>query len=86
MSEETLEELVAGGCSDCAADAELEWRTAIETNGVQDGRLTTRDVRPVFYLACDSCGETLRVLDVDLMARAMSKALGLPSEVILGGG
>ncbi len=55
-------------CRECGClDQTWFWSNAI-LGGIQQGRLNTSEVIPVFYLGCDICGETLSKLSADDVA------------------
>ena len=68
-----------GVCPNCG-EKTLSWGWIVKnTSGVPDGRLRLGEVRPVFYLACDSCSETvLPSVSPDRVAAALDLAEGWP--------
>lgn len=63
-----------GECPECGS-SDTEWRCAQTTkSGVADGRLRMHDVSTVFYLGCNVCSETIRVLSGEEVARWMNAA------------
>ncbi len=59
-------------CRECGClDQTWFWSNTI-SGGIQQGRLNTSEVIPVFYLGCDICGETLSKLSADDMAAKLN--------------
>lgn len=66
-------------CRECGSTS-LTWDTAIRVmNGVQQNRLNTQDVKCVFFLGCDECSETLKIVDADKVAALLNASVE-PSE------
>jgi hypothetical protein len=60
-------------CRHCGSTA-LTWATSIvNRSDVQQGRLNTRDVECLFYLGCDTCSETLTVVEADKVADLLNE-------------
>ena len=63
----------AGCCPECGS-RELTWHAdAKNYSGVQDGRICMREVGPIFYLGCDECSETIRVIEGDKVAAMLTE-------------
>lgn len=63
----------AGCCPECGS-RELTWHADTKNyGGVQDGRICIREVGPIFYLGCDYCSETIRVIDGDKVAAMLTE-------------
>ena len=59
-------------CKECGSTA-LSWQTSIvNRSDVPQGRLNTRDVECVFFLGCDHCSETLKMVSADKVACLMN--------------
>lgn len=66
-------ELLAGSCPECGS-ADTEWSCGQQTNScVADGRLRMGEVITIFTLGCNSCSETIRIIDGDEVARIMNQ-------------
>lgn len=64
-------------CRECGS-ASLTWDTVNRVNnGVQQGRLNTRDVQCVFFLGCDDCSETLALIGADTVASKLNASAAL---------
>lgn len=60
-------------CKECGSTS-LSWQTQITTDsGVQQGRLRTNDMKCVFFLGCDSCSETLALVNADQVAQHLNE-------------
>jgi hypothetical protein len=60
-------------CPDCGG-SDLTWSWTREfPDGIADGRLFARDVRPLFYLGCDGCSATIAHLDADQVATLLTR-------------
>ncbi len=69
----TLKALSITKCKACGG-TDLTWQTAIvNRSGVQQGRLTTRDVECNFFLGCEGCSETLAMVSADKFAGLMNE-------------
>lgn len=59
-------------CKACGSTS-LTWQTQITTDsGVQQGRLRTNDMKCVFFLGCDSCSETLALVNADKVTQHLN--------------
>lgn len=67
--------ITRGECPECGAEKTLVWGWAMtNTSGVVDGRLCLNEVRPVFYLGCEYCSETVvPSVDPDRVVEALTK-------------
>ena len=60
-------------CRHCGS-TELTWANSIvNRSDVQQGRLNTSDVECLFYLGCDTCSETLTVVEADKVADLLNE-------------
>ena len=63
-------------CSNCSS-RELTWYSGLQnTSGVVEGRLRTCEINPIFYLGCDECSETLKVVNGDESASLLNSFQG----------
>jgi hypothetical protein len=63
----------AGCCPECGS-RELTWHADTKNyGGVVDGRICMREVGPIFYLGCDECSETIRVIDGGKVAAMLTE-------------
>jgi hypothetical protein len=52
----------------------LTWHADVRNyGGVQDGRLKMNEIGPIFYLGCDECSATLKIVDGDAIANEMNQ-------------
>lgn len=59
-------------CKECGSK-DASWQAGVRnTSGVQDGRLRSHDLQPVFILGCNFCSETLKVVSGDNMAALLN--------------
>lgn len=64
---------LAAACPECGS-ADTEWHCDQYTDsGVVDGRLRMHEVKTRFFLGCNSCGETIRIISGDELARLMTE-------------
>lgn len=69
-----LTDVLAAVCPECGS-ADTQWHCSQHTDsGVVDGRLRMHEVNARFFLGCNSCSETIRIIDGDDLARLMTKA------------
>ena len=62
-------------CGECES-SDLEWSCTQDTNsGVVDGRLRLNEVHTIFYLGCNNCSETVKVVSGDKIAAMMTDAI-----------
>lgn len=55
-------------CGQCGS-RNLTWQCQAQNRGgVVDGRICMREVGVIFFLGCDECSETVRVIDGDVVA------------------
>lgn len=75
------ESMIRGGHCPACGEQKLSWGVHPENrSGVVDGRLTARDVKTIFYLACDYCSETvLPRVDPEDVAAALTKMGWIPA-------
>ena len=60
-------------CKECGSD-QLSWSSSVQnTSGVVEGRLRSHEIRPIFFLGCDECSETLLIISGDEVANIMTK-------------
>jgi len=60
-------------CPECGS-SDTEWHCDQYTDsGVVDGRLRMHEVKTRFFLGCNSCSETIRVIGGDDLARLMTE-------------
>jgi len=60
-------------CKECGSDDTI-WHCGKENNsGVVDGRLTMHDVTPIFYLGCEACSSTLKIISGDKAAESLKE-------------
>jgi hypothetical protein len=65
--------LYSGGCPECGS-LNLTWYADTKNyGGVQDGRICMGEVGPIFYLGCDECSDTIKVIDGDKVAKLLTK-------------
>ncbi len=59
-------------CNECGS-SELEWDHGAKiTSGVVQGRLNTNDVETFFYLGCNECSETVKIVSCDDVANLLN--------------
>lgn len=59
-------------CKECGSD-NLSWHTANTIRSdVGQGQLNTNDVECLFFLGCNDCSETLRVMSADEVAYGLT--------------
>lgn len=64
---------VPESCKDCGS-TQLTWHADVRNyGGVQDGRLKMNEIGPIFYLGCDECSATLKIVDGDAIANEMNQ-------------
>lgn len=64
-------------CKECGS-TDLSWQTTIvNRSNVQQGRLSTSDVKCIFFLGCDHCSETLATVCADKIARMLNDTLAV---------
>lgn len=69
-----LTDVLAASCPECGS-TDTAWHCSQHTDsGVADGRLWMHDVKTRFFMGCNACSETIRIIDGDDMARLMTKA------------
>lgn len=62
----------AGKCPACGS-RELTWHAGVKNHGGgQDGRVCMREAGSIFFLGCDRCSETIRVIPGDKVARMLT--------------
>ena len=63
-------------CPDCKTNEGLTWHShVVPVSGApQDGQLRTHDVKPVFYVGCDFCSETVGVIDASAVAAILTES------------
>jgi hypothetical protein len=62
----------AGRCPECGS-RKLTWHADTKNyGGVQDGRISMREVGPIFFLGCDNCSKTIRVTEGDKVAALLT--------------
>jgi hypothetical protein len=72
-------------CQECGG-TDTEWHCSQYTNSdVENGRLRLHEVVTRFFLGCNSCSATIRIISGDKLARLMTEAAnaevtGLPGE------
>ena len=60
-------------CPNCGS-TNVKWNSGTKNySTVVDGRLQMHDVSPIFYLACEDCSETLKILSGDEVAEIINK-------------
>lgn len=61
-----------GECPECDSP-ELRWHAGTKNiGGVQDGRIRMSEVVPIFFLGCEFCGETIKVIEGDEVAEFLN--------------
>lgn len=74
MSESETRVIFAAGCCPECGSRELTWHADTKNcGGAQDGRICMREVAPVFFLGCDECSETIRVIHGGAIAELLTK-------------
>lgn len=64
-------------CNNCGSD-NVMWHQALTVpNGIQQNRLNTHDIVPIFYLGCEDCSETIQTISEGSFMRIVN-ALILP--------
>jgi hypothetical protein len=59
-------------CGECGS-RKLTWHCQAENRGgVQDGRIKMHEVGVIFFLGCDECSATVRAIDGDVVAVALT--------------
>lgn len=78
MKEKAEERLSSRGlfsdssCPECGS-WELTWHCQPQNRGgVQDGQIKMNEVGVIFFLGCDECSETVRIIDGDVVAVALT--------------
>jgi hypothetical protein len=60
-------------CKECGS-TDLAWHCTTENrSGVVDGRLRMHDISTIFYLGCESCSGTLKVISGDEAAEQLAE-------------
>jgi hypothetical protein len=68
-------------CPECESQ-ELTWHADIKNHGgVQDGRICMREVGPIFFLGCDECSETIKIIEGEIVAEFLTKMNKLKSKI-----
>ena len=66
---------IPAACRECGNE-DLTWFSGVEnTGGCQDGRLRLHEVRPIFYLGCECCSETMLIVHADEIADILNARL-----------
>lgn len=61
-----------GECPECDSP-ELRWHAGVKNvGGVQDGRIRMSGVTPIFFLGCEFCGETVKVISGNEVAEFLN--------------
>ena len=61
-------------CTNCGSH-NLQWHCGTENvGGAVNGRLEIHDVKPIFYLACEDCSETLEHMSGDKVAEILKES------------
>ena len=69
-----LTDVLAVACPECGS-TDTGWYCSQHTDScVVDGRLRLHEVKTRFFLGCNSCSETIRIIDGDELARLMTEA------------
>ena len=69
-----LTDVLAAECPECGS-ADTEWHCAQFTDsGVVDGRLRMSEIMTRFFLGCNSCSATIRIISGDELAQLMTEA------------
>lgn len=69
-----LTDVLSAACPECGS-SNTEWHCSqYSKSGVTDGRLRMHEVRTRFFLGCNSCSETIRIVNGDELARLMTVA------------
>ena len=59
-------------CNNCGSK-NLTWHCQAQNrSSVVDGRICMRDVGVIFFLGCDKCSETVKIIDGDVVAVALT--------------
>lgn len=67
-------DLLAAACPECGS-TDTEWHCSQHTSsGVMEGRLRTHEVSTQFFLGCNHCSETIRIISGNELARLMTEA------------
>lgn len=68
---------IPAACSNCERTA-MSWFPSLKVvNPIQNGRLMVSDVKPIFVLGCDDCSETLLVVEAEVIAGLLNKAINI---------
>jgi hypothetical protein len=60
-------------CPNCGSK-EMTWHCGPQNRGgVMDGRIKMNEIGVIFFLGCDSCSETLKVIDGDHVATVLTQ-------------
>jgi hypothetical protein len=69
--------VLAASCPECGS-SDTEWHCSQYTDsGVVDGRLRMHEVKTRFFLGCNSCSETIRIVGGDELARFLTEAANI---------
>lgn len=50
-------------CTNCGSD-DVQWSLSLTVpSGIQQNRLNTHDIAPIFYLGCNHCSETIQTVN-----------------------
>lgn len=62
-------------CPECKTNEGITWHSHIMPvrGAPQDGQLRTHDMKPMFYIGCDFCSETLGVVDASTVAAILTE-------------
>lgn len=64
--------LAVAECNACGS-RDLTWHCQAQNRGgVQDGRIKMNEVGVIFFLGCDKCSETVRIIDGEVVAVALT--------------
>lgn len=70
-----LNDLLVAKCGECGSK-DLVWHCSSDiVGGVVQGRLTTDDVRTVFFLGCEYCSSTVKVINGDKVAELLTQEI-----------
>lgn len=63
---------IPAACRECG-NKDMKWNAGVQSNGsAVNGRLRLHDIRPIFYLSCENCSETMLIVHADKIAEAMN--------------
>ena len=74
VGQSALTDVLVAACPECGG-TDTEWHySQYTTSGVENGRLRPHEVDTRFFLGCNSCSATIRIISGDKLVQLMTKA------------